>query len=162
MQAALGERYSAAVVRVERRGRVCFERAYGKMRDDAVAPACAVDSRFDLASLTKVFVATVALEDAGNLIPPLDGLLLDLVPEWRGTAHAPITLRRILAHEAGFRSGADYRTLLDRDVETFALTEPLATAPGTQVIYSDLGFIALGVILALYDWDWAAAERELQ
>jgi CubicO group peptidase (beta-lactamase class C family) len=148
VQAALGERFSAAVVRVERRGRVCFERAYGKMRDDAAAPACAVDSRFDLASLTKVFVATVALEDAGNLIPSLDELLLDLVPEWRGTAHAPITLRRILAHDAGFRSGADYRTLLDRDVETFALTEPLAAAPGTQVIYSDLGFIALGVILA--------------
>jgi len=148
VRAALGERFSAAVVRVEHRGRAVFERAYGRMGDRGDAPSCAVDTRFDLASLTKVFVATVALEDAGQLIPSLDGSLLELVPEWRGTAHAPITLRRILAHDAGFRSGADYRTLLDRDVEAFALTEPLAAAPGAQVIYSDLGFIALGAILA--------------
>ncbi len=148
MRAALGERFSAAVVRVEHRGRVAFERAYGRMRDAAAAPPCAVDTRFDLASLTKVFVATVALDDAGDAIPPLDGSLLELVPEWHGTAHAPITLRRILAHDAGFRSGADYRTLLDRDVEAFALLEPLAAPPGTQVLYSDLGFIALGAMLA--------------
>jgi CubicO group peptidase (beta-lactamase class C family) len=49
---------------------------------------------------------------------------------------------------AGLRSGADYRTLLDRNVETFALCEPLAGTPGHDVVYSDLGFIALGVLLA--------------
>jgi CubicO group peptidase (beta-lactamase class C family) len=78
----------------------------------------------------------------------LDAPLGGVVPEWRGTPHAAITLRRILAHDAGFKSGADYRTLLDRDVEQFALTEPLAETPGAKVIYSDLGFIALGTIVA--------------
>jgi CubicO group peptidase (beta-lactamase class C family) len=46
------------------------------------------------------------------------------------------------------RSGADYRTLFGRDVEVFALTEPLVAQPGERVVYSDLGFIALGVVLA--------------
>jgi CubicO group peptidase (beta-lactamase class C family) len=54
----------------------------------------------------------------------------------------------LLAHTAGLRSGADYRTLFERDVEAFALREPLVATPGTTVIYSDLGFIALGVVMA--------------
>ena len=143
----LGARFSAAVVRVEQGGRLRYEGAFGTARAGGGVP-CAVDTRFDLASITKVFVATVALDDAARGAIPLDEPLTDLAPEWRGTAHAPITLRQILAHEAGFKSGADYRTLLDRNVEDFALREPLAVAPGSGVVYSDLGFIALGAILA--------------
>ncbi len=122
-------RYSAAVVRVEHRGRVVHERAFGRTRDDGPARPCFVDTRFDLASITKVFVATVALCDVARGALALDAPLVALVPEWRATAHAPIELRAILAHEAGFKSGADYRTLLDKDVETFALREPLAAPP---------------------------------
>ncbi len=148
VRAELGTRFSAAVVRVERAGRVCFERAYGRARAAEAAPACFVDTRFDLASITKVFVATVALDDASRGALALDAPLLGLVPEWRRTAHEPISLRAILSHTAGFKSGADYRTLLDRDVAAFALTEPLGGVPGERVVYSDLGFIVLGTILA--------------
>jgi serine-type D-Ala-D-Ala carboxypeptidase len=144
----LGVRFSAAVVRIEQGGRLRFERAYGRTRDDGPALPCRVDTRFDLASLTKVFVGSVALDAAARGTLALDAPLTDLVPEWRDDPHAAISLRAILAHDAGFKSGADYRTLLDRDVEAFALTEPLAAPPGAKVIYSDLGFIALGTILA--------------
>lgn len=149
IDAALGVRFSAAVVRVELHGRAVYERAFGRTRDDgAPARPCFVDTRFDLASLTKPFVASVALASIASGAATLDGPLTDLVPEWRGTPHEAITLRRILAHDAGFKSGADYRTLLDQDVERFALTETLAAAPGERVVYSDLGFIALGTILS--------------
>jgi serine-type D-Ala-D-Ala carboxypeptidase len=144
---ALGTRFSAAVVRVEQGGRLRYERAYGRTRRAAPSFPCYADTRFDLASITKVFVATVALAYAARGTLALDAQLTNLVPEWRNTAHEPITLRRILAHDAGFKSGADYRTLLDKNVETFALTEPLAGPPSAAVIYSDLGFIALGTIL---------------
>lgn len=143
----LGTRYSAAVVRVERGGRVVYERAAGTLRDDGGGAAYA-DTRFDLASITKVFVSTVALALVARGLLELDAPLLDLVPEWRGTAHAPVTLRAILAHTAGFRSGADYRTLFDERIEAFALREPLVAAPGERVVYSDIGFLALGAILA--------------
>ncbi|HYZ16938.1 MAG TPA: serine hydrolase domain-containing protein [Candidatus Acidoferrum sp.] len=148
IDAALGTRFSAAVVRIEQRGRVVHQRAFGRTRDDAPALPCFVDTRFDLASLTKVFVASVALDAVGRGLLALDAPLVTLVPEWRGQEHEPITLRQLLAHDAGFKSGADYRTLLAKDVEVFALTEPLAVPPGEKVIYSDLGFIALGTILA--------------
>jgi CubicO group peptidase (beta-lactamase class C family) len=147
INAALDVRYSAIVVRVERGGRVCYERAAGRLRSDGGA-AIAVDTRFDLASITKVFVATVALAYVARGDLTFDGPLVDLIPEWRTTAHAPITLRRILAHTGGFRSGADYRTLFDENVEAFALRTPLVAPPGERVIYSDIGFLALGVVLA--------------
>jgi serine-type D-Ala-D-Ala carboxypeptidase len=136
------------VVRIEQGGRLRYERAFGRTRDRGDALPCYADTRFDLASITKVFVATVALEQVARGVLPLDAPFGDLVPEWRATPHEPITLRQILAHDAGFKSGADYRTLLGKDVEAFALTEPLASPPGEKVIYSDLGFIALGAIVA--------------
>jgi len=123
-------------------------RAFGRTRSDEPSQPCFADTRFDLASLTKVFVSTVALAYVARGSLALDGPLTDLVPEWRDTDHERITLRRILAHLAGFKSGADYRTLLDKNVEVFALSESLAGPPGANVLYSDLGFIALGTILA--------------
>lgn len=136
------------MLRIEAGGRLRFCRAYGTTFAHREAPPVFVDTRFDIASLTKVFVSTVALEAvaAGRLA--LDVTLVDRVPEWRSTPHEPITLRMLLAHCAGFRSGADYRTLLDRNVEAFALSEPLVSGPGKNVVYSDVGFIAVGVVLA--------------
>jgi CubicO group peptidase (beta-lactamase class C family) len=136
------------VVRVEQAGRLRYERAYGRTRSAEPSLPCFADTRFDVASITKVFVSTIVLAYVARGTLALDAALTDLIPEWRGTDHEGITLRRILAHVAGFKSGADYRTLLDKNVETFALTEPLAAPPGAQVVYSDLGFIALGTILA--------------
>jgi CubicO group peptidase (beta-lactamase class C family) len=106
-----------------------------------------VDTRFDLASITKLFVATLALQlvAAGTL--ELDGSLAGIFPEWAGTPHAAITLRMLLAHTSGMNSGADYRTILGENVERFALRRPLASTPGERVIYSDLGFITLGAAI---------------
>ncbi len=148
MRAACGVRFTAAVLRIERAGGAVFERAYGTLDDSANASRTSVTTAFDLASLTKVFVATAALRTVAAGTLALDTPLVALVPEWRDTAHARVTLRMLLAHTAGMQSGADYRTLLAENVERFALLrEPVAPA-GERVIYSDLGFIALGVVLA--------------
>ena len=132
----LRTRYSAAVVRVERAGRLVYERAAGTLRDDG-GGSVYVDTRFDLASITKVFVSTVALALVARGVLTLDEPLFGAV-----------TLRMILAHTGGFRSGADYHTLFGEHVETFALREPPVAAPGERVVYSDLGFLALGAMLA--------------
>jgi CubicO group peptidase (beta-lactamase class C family) len=148
VRAGAGERYTGAVLRVERAGMAVFERAYGRL---AAAPGernIEVTTRFDLASLTKVFVSTIALAavDAGRLA--LDELLTDWFPTWRGTAHEPISLRMLLAHISGMQSGADYRKLIFENVERFARECPLVAEPGDRVIYSDIGFIVLGELLA--------------
>lgn len=106
-----------------------------------------VDTRFDLASLTKIFVSSLALDLVARGLVELDGPLRRFLPEWGHDEHAPITLRMLLAHNSGMHSGADYRELLDFNVADFALRRALAAAPGAGVIYSDLGFIALGVAI---------------
>ncbi len=144
---ACGVEYTGAVARIEHRGRTVFERAYGRTRADELGRAMYCDSRFDLASLTKLFVATLALQAvaAGGLA--LDEPLSRIVGEWRGTQREAITARMLLAHDSGMNSGADYRAILAENVERFALNLPLAAPPGERVIYSDLGFIALGAAL---------------
>ncbi len=148
-------RFTAAVVRVERAGACVFEAAYGTTSDplhdeagEARACAIAVDTRFDLASLTKLFVASAAIRAASDGVFGLDEPAARVLTEWRDTAYAPITWRMVLSHTGGLRSGADYRTLFDEDVARFALTTALVASPGERVVYSDLGFIALGVALA--------------
>ncbi len=158
LREACGKRFTAAVLRVQRHGVSVFEAAYGYLDDTPGARPAHPGTRFDLASLTKLFVATLALEAVAHGKLSLDGELTPFIPEWEGTVHAAITLRQLLAHTSGMLSGADYRTLLDVDVERFALTRPLVAAPGERVIYSDLGFIAIGALLSRVDrssLDWA-------
>jgi CubicO group peptidase (beta-lactamase class C family) len=144
LSSATGRRFTGAVARIESAGNAVFERAYGTTRLDGDVRPVYVDSRFDLASITKLFVATIALQLVAEGALALDEPLSRVFAEWKGTPHAPITLRMLLAHTSGMNSGADYRTILGENVERFALTRPLAASPGAGVIYSDLGFIALG------------------
>ncbi|HZY99161.1 MAG TPA: serine hydrolase domain-containing protein [Candidatus Baltobacteraceae bacterium] len=136
LRAACGKQFTGAVARIERHGVPIFERAYGTTRLDELQQPVYVDTRFDLASLTKLFVATLALRlVAGGA--PLDEPLL----------HDGITMRMLLAHTSGMNSGADYRTILGENVQRYALERELVGAPGERVIYSDLGFIALGAVI---------------
>ncbi len=147
LRAACFRRFTAAVLRVELHGRAIFERAYGALEEGAAPPA-EVTTRFDLASLTKVIVASAALDLVARGRLALDAPLGDLLDEWRGDRQkARITPRMLLAHTSGMNSGADYRTLFRENVARFALARPLVSEPGERVLYSDLGFIALGIAL---------------
>ena len=150
LRGAVGTRFTAAVVRIEHRGDVVFEGAYGTLDDEPSARSTTVTTRFDLASLTKVFVAHAALDAVATGELELDAPLVRWFPQWSGTAHATITLRMLLAHTAGMQSGADYRTLFCENVESFALARALVAQPGERVVYSDLGFIALGALLGRF------------
>lgn len=100
-----------------------------------------------MASLTKIFASTLALDAVGRGELPLDEPLVRWFPEWGGTDRASIALRNLLAHDSGMHSGADYRVLLDCDVIRYTLERELSAPVGERVIYSDLGFIALGALL---------------
>jgi serine-type D-Ala-D-Ala carboxypeptidase len=147
LQAACGKEYTAAVARIEHRGRVVFERAYGTTRADELGRAVYADTSFDLASLTKLFVGTLFLRliDAGRLA--LDEPLAGVIAQWRGHPKNGITARMLLAHTSGMNSGADYRAIFDENVEQFALDAELVAEPGERVTYSDLGFIAAGIAI---------------
>lgn len=148
LRAACGADFTAAVARIECGGRLAFERAYGTTELDAVARPAYVDTRFDLASLTKPFVATLALRLVAVGKLRLDEPVTAFLPEWKNGPHAAITTRMLLAHTSGMNSGADYRTILGENVERYARERALVAVPGARVVYSDLGFIALGTLIA--------------
>lgn len=148
LRSACGTAFTGAVARIEHGGRPVFERAYGSTRDDERARPVFVDTQFDLASLSKLFTATLALRGVAEGIFALDDPLLRWFPEWKGTQHAAITLRMLLAHNSGMNSGADYRQLLGSNIVSFTLERELVAAPSERVVYSDLGFIAIGELLA--------------
>lgn len=147
LRSGLGGEYTAAVARIESRGTVVFERAVGTTRLDRGRRAVYADTRFDLASLTKVVTSSLILRAGERGRIALDEPAARWLPEWRETPKAKITTRMLLAHTSGMHSGADYRELLGHDVTRFALSRELAAQPGERVIYSDLGFIALGTLL---------------
>lgn len=160
---ACGKQFTAAVARIEHRGQLVFEAAYGVTREDDPQRPVYVDTAFDLASITKLFVATLALKAVQEGRIALDDALIRWFPEWKANAHAPITLRMLLAHDSGMNSGADFRQLLGHNVTRYAIERELVARPGEKVIYSDLGFIAIGELLQrIYGRSLAALMREVR
>lgn len=129
------------------------------------------DTRMDLASLTKLLATTLAaaaLVARGEL--RLDARVAELLPAFQGEGSARVTVGDLLRHRSGFAAWKPFfaphfaadvdgallaapgparaallASLRPKVIER-VLAEPLAP-PGVRA-YSDLGFIALGELLA--------------
>lgn len=107
------------------------------------------DLWFDLASLTKPLITTTLLVLAGRDGLGLDEPLGEFLPELKGSPWAGVTLGQCATHTAGFPAWEPlYLTGLGHDAYLVRLraVQP-AGAPGHEVIYSCLGFVALGMAL---------------
>ena len=109
------------------------------------------ETLFDLASLTKVVATTTAvLALAGRGRLGLDDPAARYLPEFTALHDGPVTIRHLLTHTSGlpdtrkFYQWCSTRDDLFRDL----FATPLEAPPGTRVTYSDLGFMALGEIVA--------------
>jgi beta-N-acetylhexosaminidase len=131
---------------------------FGKLERDGEAYDADEDSLYDVASLTKPIVTATAvmlLTQQGriDLNRPVENYLPEFAaasksdpdPAWR----ARVTLKMLLLHDSGlpdhrefFKDAKGHDAILAR-----VLAEPLIHEPGTQVVYSDLGFILLGEII---------------
>lgn len=140
---------SAAVALVSHRGLQYGPVAFGRVAFFPGAEPVSPDTIFDLASLTKVLGATtIALGFLGEGVLDLDaelGELLDGVPEDK----ARITAAQLLSHTSGLPAWAPIYELAagPEQVVPEILEQPMEYEPGTQVVYSCLGFILLGRIL---------------
>jgi uncharacterized protein YbbC (DUF1343 family)/CubicO group peptidase (beta-lactamase class C family) len=108
------------------------------------------DALFDLASLTKVVATTPAvmlLWERGRL--DLDAPLGTYLPEFRGSAHRRVTVRRLLTHTAGFPdlpAPEAMRLGFPRAAAVLA-RGGLQFTPGASFRYSDTGFILLAEVV---------------
>ena len=134
-------------------------------RDDEACRPMSADTIFDLASLTKV-VATlpcVLLLIAGGQLG-LDDHVCRYLPEFSGQGKDEVTVRQLLTHTSGLPDQQKYYQFLPdaAAARVAALAEPLISAPGSVVRYSDIGFIALGELaVALAGCGLAELARQL-
>jgi CubicO group peptidase (beta-lactamase class C family) len=127
----------------------------GRFTYEAESPAVTAETRFDVASLTKVVGTTAAamlLVQRGQI--DLETPLGEILPEFLA-GRAPgdqarfVTLSHLLAHNSGLPGDVElFRTATTPEALMRAcLALPLEAEPGERAEYSDPGFILLGKAL---------------
>ena len=135
-------------------GKIAFEKGYG-YADEEWSAFNTPRTKFRIASLTKQFTgACILLLQERRLInvgEPISKYIPDLPPSWQ-----PITIHQLLTHTSGLpnfpgmprveqvlnRTGASPRDLL-----AVAASKPLEFAPGSQLRYTNTGYILLGMLI---------------
>ena len=147
---AIGEKdIPGAVLWVERQG-LTYHKTFGRRALVPSAEPMSEDTIFDAASLTKVVAtapAIMLLLERGQL--KLDDPVREHVPEFRGEGTEDLTVRHLLTHTSGLRSGIPARPEWSGYEAGIALAcrEAATNAPGTTFRYSDINFIVLGEIV---------------
>lgn len=136
-------------------GAVVLKGALGRFTYQPESSAVTTETRFDVASLTKVVATTAAamlLVQRGQI--DLETPLGELLPEFvasraPGDLARQVTLRHLLAHNSGLPGYVElFRTATTPESLFRACLElPLEAEPGTRAEYSDPGFILLGKAL---------------
>lgn len=151
LEAAVGSRQVPGAVAAAGRGRKVLGRWVTGWADTTPGAVRPMDEAtfFDLASLTKIVATTtvtLALAGAGTL--GLDDPVAAYLSAFPACRDAGVTIRHLLTHTSGLPAMAEFhRTCRTREEVLAALFRtPLGTAPGTQVTYSDLGFMTLAEV----------------
>lgn len=143
--------FPSAVYLVVERGQITFADAQGyAVREPDQIPAT-LETIYDLASLTKPLITGLLCArriESGVLT--LDSSVAHYLPEFDRTDKQPITIRHLLTHGSGLPAWRPLYVLTEgRPEATLAAIANLKLEylPGARVLYSDLGFITLGLLL---------------
>jgi serine-type D-Ala-D-Ala carboxypeptidase len=143
--------FPSAVYLVGENERIIFTDALGNSAVEPYRITTRLDTIYDLASLTKPLVTGLLCArriELGELT--LDSSVSHYLPEFDRTDKSMITVRELLTHTAGLPAWRPLYLLAEDEPERAAgaiATLDLEYKPGTHVVYSDLGFIALGILL---------------
>jgi CubicO group peptidase (beta-lactamase class C family) len=119
--------------------------------DWAPSPTPDENTLWDLASLTKVIGMTTAmmqLVTTGKV--DIDAPVRRYIPEWTGPNKDRVTVRHLLTHSSGLPA---WRPLYKEATSpqsalALAIATSLDTLPGVRMVYSDIGAMLLGTIVA--------------
>lgn len=167
IQSALQEAVEAgtfpgAVLMVELRGAIVYEAAVGRRFPQEPDSAVTVDTCYDLASLTKVLATTTAwllLLEKG--LATLETSINQILEELRDSPIGSATIGELLTHSSGLPGWRPYHERIAaieatqpgflgsaearRAVLGYIAQEDLQYERGSRSLYSDLGFMLLGL-----------------
>ena len=140
--------FPSAVYVVAEAGRVRFADALGDAVREPEVRTATFGTIYDLASLTKPLVTGMLLAllfERGAV--GLDAAVSEYLPEFGAGDKRAVTVRHLLTHTSGLPAWQPLYLSAgaDRVLETIA-AQPLERAPCERVVYSDLGFITLGLL----------------
>jgi len=143
--------FPAATIEVGRTAGPMWAEAFGRLTNDPDAASATPETVFDLASLTKVITTTsliLRLVDATELA--WDTSLSSLLGGWSEGSRREIQIRHLLDHSSGLASHARFWETARgrREFEAAIAALPLDRRPGAASVYSDLGFMLLGFVIA--------------
>ena len=144
--------FPSAVYLIAERGRRVFADALGDAtREPEMRPA-SLDTIYDLASLTKPLVTGLLcarLVERREL--NIDDRVAEHLPEFNQGDKREITIKQLLTHTSGLPAWRPIYILAKNKPDALAAVaaQQLEYAPGERVVYSDLGFIVLGLLLQL-------------
>lgn len=155
ISAFLKERISAAdfpsaVYLIWQKGEAIFADALGHAVLEPYRIAVSFETIYDLASLTKPLITSLLFAqriDRNEFA--LDDPVSKYLPDFARTDKASLTLRHLLTHTSGLPAWRPLYILSSSPDGALAsiAAEPLEYEPDARVVYSDLGFITLGLLL---------------
>lgn len=143
--------FPSAVYLVAQAGDVVFADALGHSVVEPYRIASSQQTLYDLASLTKPLITGLLCSrwiELGELT--LDSSVSHYLPEFERTDKQMITVRELLTHTSGLPAWRPLYLLAENEPERalgVIANLKLEYKPGTKVVYSDLGFIALGFLI---------------
>ncbi|MFH1196677.1 MAG: glycoside hydrolase family 3 N-terminal domain-containing protein [bacterium] len=142
--------FPAGELLIGRRGKVIYNKAFGRHTYEKNSKETETTDIFDLASLTKVIsTASLAmlLYDEGKL--NLDQKVISYLPGFDNHDKDKITIRNLLLHDSGLPSWMPFYTTCDNaeEVTEKIMNCELKYATGTDFLYSDIGMIVLQKVI---------------
>ena len=143
--------FPSAVYLVAERDEIVFTDALGHSIVEPYRVVNKIDTIYDLASLTKPLITTLLCArriELGELT--LDSSVSHYLGEFDRTDKQTITVRELLTHTSGLPAWRPLYLLTEDEPERAVgaiANLDLEYKPGTRVVYSDLGFISLGILL---------------
>jgi CubicO group peptidase (beta-lactamase class C family) len=148
--------FPSAVYLVAEKGEIVFEDALGLAIVEPIKAEAKLATIYDLASLTKILVTGLLIakliEDGAINLPDK---ISKYFSEFAGEEKRDITIENLLTHTSGFRGWFPFYLFFNRkekrsikdDVLFQIINLPLENPINEKVVYSDLNFILLGLLL---------------
>lgn len=152
-QSIIDADFSGALM-LKRGDQILYQRAIGQA-DRVFGVANRIDTRFNVASLGKMFTATAILRLVEQGRIDLDAPILRYLPDYPARAIAEqITARQLLSHSSGV--GNYWEAIAEKPSQAFVeardflplfANQPLEFTPGERFGYSNGGYVILGLIV---------------
>lgn len=123
---------------------IVYKKAYGNAALFPKIKKTSLDTLYDIASLTKIFTAASVIMAAEKGLLRLSAPIKEYLPELDYPEKELITIKQLLLHSSGLQNPTQ---IIQGNVLQHIYQLPPSCQPGTQFIYTDIGYILLGQII---------------